>query len=61
MRWLEGEYESVFRSDCAGCDDCLNALRMHSITDRIATGAQAGGKFGGFSLHAGANARWFVR
>ena len=60
MLCLEGEDESVFVSDCAGCDDCLNAPRMHWITDRIATGAQAGDKVGGFSLHAGANARWFV-
>ncbi len=40
--WLEGEDESVFLSDRAGCDDGLDALRMSSITNRIATGAQAG-------------------
>jgi len=40
--WLEGEDESVFLSDRAGCDDGLDALRMSSITYRIATGAQAG-------------------
>ena len=42
--WLEGEDESAFLSDCAGCDDGLDALRMHSITDRIATGKHAGRK-----------------
>jgi len=31
-------------SDRAGCDDGLDALRMSSITYRIATGAQAGRK-----------------
>ena len=42
--WLEGEDESVFLSDCAGCGDGLDALRLSSITYRIATGAQAGRK-----------------
>ena len=42
--WLEGEDESAFLSDCAGCDDGLDALRMSSITYRIAIGAQAGRK-----------------
>jgi Putative transposase len=42
--WLEGEDESVFLSDSAGSDDGMDALRMSSITDRIATGAQAGRK-----------------
>ena len=40
--WLECEAESAFLSDRAGCDDGLDALRMSSITYRIATGAQAG-------------------
>ena len=39
--WLEGEEESVFLTDSAGCDEGMDALRMSSITDRIATGAQA--------------------
>ncbi len=42
--WLEGEDESVFLSDSAGSDDGMDALRMSSITYRIATGAQAGRK-----------------
>jgi len=42
--WLEGEDESAFLSDCAGCDDGLDALRMSSITYRIATGKHAGRK-----------------
>jgi len=42
--WLEGEDESAILSHRAGCDDGLNALRMSSITYRIATGAQAGRK-----------------
>jgi len=42
--WLEGEDESAFLSDRTGCDDGLDALRMSSITYRIATGAQAGRK-----------------
>jgi len=42
--WLEGEDESAFLSDRAGCGDSLDALRMSSITYRIATGAQAGRK-----------------
>jgi len=40
--WLEGEDEITFLSDRAGFDDGLDALRMSSITYRIATGAQAG-------------------
>jgi len=42
--WLEGEDESAFLSDSAGCDDGLDALRMSSITYRIATGKHAGRK-----------------
>jgi len=42
--WLESEDESAFLSDSAGGDDGLDALRMSSITCRIATGAQAGRK-----------------
>jgi len=42
--WLEGEDESAFLSDRAGCDDGLDALRMSSITYRIATGAHAARK-----------------
>ncbi len=42
--WLEGEDESAFLSDRAGCDDVLDALRMSSITYRIATGKHAGRK-----------------
>ena len=42
--WLEGEDESAFLSDSAGSDDGLDALRMSSVTYRIATGAQAGRK-----------------
>ena len=42
--WLEGEGESAFLSDSAGGDDGMDALRMSSITYRIATGAQAGRK-----------------
>ncbi len=42
--WLEGEDESLFLSDSAGGDDGMDALRMSSITYRIATGAQAGRK-----------------
>jgi len=42
--WLEGEDESAFLSHRAGCDDGLDALRMSSITYRIATGTQAGRK-----------------
>jgi len=41
---IEGEDESAFLSDSAGCNDGLDALRMSSITYRIATGAQAGRK-----------------
>lgn len=42
--WLEGEDESVFLSDSAGSDDGMDALRMSSITYRIATGKHAGRK-----------------
>ena len=42
--WLEGEEESVFLTDSAGGDDGMDALRMSSITYRIATGTQAGRK-----------------
>jgi hypothetical protein len=40
--WLEGEGDSAFLPDSAGGDDGMDALRMSSITYRIATGAQAG-------------------
>ena len=36
--WLEGQDESVFLTDSAGSDDGMDALRMSSITHRIATG-----------------------
>jgi len=42
--WLEGEEDSAFLSDRAGCDGGLGALRMSSITYRIATGKYAGRK-----------------
>ena len=42
--WLEGEDESVFLSENAARDDGLDAVRMSSITYRIATGKQAGRK-----------------
>ena len=42
--WLEGEEDSAFLSERAGGDDGLDALRMSSITYRIATGTQAGRK-----------------
>ena len=42
--WLEGEEESVFLTDSAGGEDGMDALRMSSITYRIATDAQAGRK-----------------
>jgi hypothetical protein len=42
--WLEGEEESVFLSDNAGSEDGMDALRMSSITYRIATGRDAGRK-----------------
>lgn len=42
--WLEGEHGLVFLSDGASSDDGMDALRMSSITYRIATGAQAGRK-----------------
>jgi hypothetical protein len=42
--WLEGEDESVFLSDSAAGDDSMDALRMSSITYRIATGKHASRK-----------------
>ncbi len=42
--WLEGEDESVFLSDSAGTNDGMDALRMSSITYRVATGQHAGRK-----------------
>jgi len=42
--WLKGEDESVFLSDRAGSEDGMDALRMSSITYRIATGKHAGRK-----------------
>jgi len=42
--WLEGEEESVFLSDSAGSEDGMDALRMSSISYRIATGPHAGRK-----------------
>ena len=42
--WLEGEDESASLSDSAGSDDGMDALRMSSITYRIATGPHAGRK-----------------
>jgi hypothetical protein len=39
--WLEGEEESVFLSDNAGSEDGMDALRMSSISCRIATGPHA--------------------
>jgi len=42
--WLEGENESAFLSDRAAGDDGMDALRMSSITYRIATGKNAGRK-----------------
>lgn len=42
--WLEGEGESAYLSDGAGGDEAIEALRMHSITYRIASGPQAGRK-----------------
>lgn len=41
--WLEGEGESAFLTDHDG-GDAMDALRLTSITDRIATGADAGRK-----------------
>ena len=38
--WLEGEKDSAFLSERAGGDDGLDALRLSSITYRIATGSQ---------------------
>ena len=40
--WLEGEHESAFLSERAGGDDGLDALRLSSITYRIATGTHRG-------------------
>ena len=42
--WLEGEDESAFLSERVGGDDGMDALRMSSMTYRIATGEQAGRK-----------------
>ncbi|MFN9656738.1 MAG: transposase [Dolichospermum sp.] len=42
--WLEGEGDSAHLSDRAGSDDAMDALRMSSITYRIATGKHAGRK-----------------
>ncbi len=42
--WLEGEGDSAHLSDSAGDDDAMDALRMCSITYRIATGPHAGRK-----------------
>jgi hypothetical protein len=42
--WLEGEDETAYLSDSAGSDDGMDALRMSSITYRIATGPHAGRK-----------------
>jgi hypothetical protein len=42
--WLEGEDESAFLSEAAARDDGLDAVRMSSITYRIATGRDAGRK-----------------
>ncbi len=40
--WLEGEDKQAFLSERAGRDDGLDAVRMSSITYRIATGKHAG-------------------
>jgi hypothetical protein len=42
--WLEGEDESAFLTNSAGSDDGMDALRMSSITYRIATGPHTGRK-----------------
>ncbi|HUF81464.1 MAG TPA: transposase [Burkholderiales bacterium] len=42
--WLEGEDESAFLSERTASDDVMDALRMGSITYRIATGKHAGRK-----------------
>src|SRR5690606_20656343 len=42
--WLEGEADAAFLSERAGRDDGLDALRMSSITYRLATGKRAGQK-----------------
>ncbi len=42
--WLEGEHESAFLSASAARDDGLDAVRMSSISYRIATGRDAGRK-----------------
>jgi hypothetical protein len=42
--WLEGAGESAFLTDGAGGEDAMDALRMSSITYRIATGPHAGRK-----------------
>jgi hypothetical protein len=40
--WLEGEDDTAFLSEAAGRDDGLDAVRMSSITYRIATGRDTG-------------------
>ncbi len=42
--WLEGEDDSAFLSEAVARDDGLDAVRMSSITYRIATGRDAGRK-----------------
>jgi hypothetical protein len=42
--WLEGEEEPAFLTDSVAGDDDLDALRMSSITYRVATGQHAGRK-----------------
>ncbi|WP_422766310.1 transposase, partial [Pseudomonas aeruginosa] len=42
--WLEEEGEAAFLADSAVGDEGMDALRMHSITYRIATGRDAGRK-----------------
>jgi len=42
--WLEGEGDSAHLSDSVGGDEAMDALRMSSITYRIATGPHAGRK-----------------
>ena len=41
-RWLDGEDEPGFLSESAAREDGLDAVRMSSITYRIATGRDAG-------------------
>jgi hypothetical protein len=42
--WLEGEGDAAHLADRAGGDDAMDALRICSITYRIATGPHAGRK-----------------